>query len=172
VKEIASTTKTRRPAPATRLTQNHKRALTGGIFSPTLKNSVKLQNMCNVCGNEIQNASEQCRFCAVEVSTQRLARAASEGRVVSHTSKAEAKRSKTQLANHANRREWSPSDQPSWLTAKFYAEMMQPLLGPLSSRVIARHIAVSRGYATEIRNGRAPHPRHWQALAMLLGLSE
>jgi CRISPR-associated protein Cas1 len=172
VKEIASTTKTRRSIPATRLTQNHKRALTGGMFIPKPKNSVKLQNMCNVCGNEIQNASEQCRFCAVEVSTQRLARAASEGRVVSHTSKAEAKRSRTQLANHATLREWSASDQPSWLTARFYAEKIQPLLIPLSSRAIARHLTVSRGYATEIQRGRVPHPRHWQALAKLSGASK
>jgi CRISPR-associated endonuclease Cas1 len=35
VKEIASTTKTRKTIPATRLTQNHKRALTGRTFVPS-----------------------------------------------------------------------------------------------------------------------------------------
>src|ERR1700680_2783076 len=105
-------------------------------------------------------------------STQRLTRVASEGRVVSHTYKDEAKRSKTQLANHTIRREWSNSDQPSWLTAKFYAEKIQPLVADLSSSAIVRHLAVSRGYANEIRHGRVPHPRHWQTLATLLGLSE
>jgi hypothetical protein len=124
-----------------------------------------LQNMCNVCGNEIQNVSEQCRFCAVENSTQRLTVAASKGRPVSHTSTAEAKRSKTRKANHAALREWSASDQPAWLTEEFYAEKIQPLLAPLSSRAIARQLRVSRGYANEIRNGRVPHPRHWQTLA-------
>jgi CRISPR-associated endonuclease Cas1 len=54
VKEIASTARTRRPAPATRLTQNRKRALTGGTFIPSPKNSVRLQNMCSICGNEIR----------------------------------------------------------------------------------------------------------------------
>jgi CRISPR associated protein Cas1 len=122
VKEIASTTKTRRSIPATRLTQNHKRALTGGTFNPKPTNLVKLQNMCNVCGNEIQNESEQCRFCAQEASTHRLTTAASKGRLVSHSSTAEAKRSKTRKANHAALREWSASDQPPWLTEEFYAE--------------------------------------------------
>jgi len=172
VREIASTTRNRRSSPATRLTQNRKRALTGGTFIPSPKNSVRLQNMCSICGNEIRNGIEQCRFCAVEVSAQRLTRVASEGRVVSHTATAEAKRSKTQLANHATLQEWSASDQPSWLTAKFYAEKIQPLLASLSSSAIVRHLAVSRGYAAEIRRGRVPHPRHWHTLARLLGLSE
>jgi CRISPR-associated endonuclease Cas1 len=172
VKEIASTTGTRRSTPATRLTQNRKRALTGGTFIPTPKNSLRLPNMCSICGNEIRNGIEQCRFCAVEVSTQRLTRVASEGRVVSHTATAEAKRSKTQLAIHATRRKWSASDQPSWLTEKFFAEKIQPLLADLSSSEIVRHLAVSRGYAAEIRNGRAPHPRHWQTLAKLSGASK
>jgi CRISPR-associated endonuclease Cas1 len=172
VKEIASTTKTRRSIPATRLTQNHKRALTGGIFDPRPKNLVKLPKMCNVCGNEIQNGSEHCRFCAREASTHRLTTAASKGRFLSHSSTAEAKRSKTRKANHAALREWSASDQPAWLTAEFYAQKIQPLLIPLSSRAIARQLTVSRGYANEIRHGRLPHPRHWQTLATLLGLPE
>jgi hypothetical protein len=133
---------------------------------------VKLQNVCNNCGNQILNGNEKCKFCNVEVSTQRLIRIASDGRVVSHTDKAEAKRSKTQFAIHATRRKWSASDQPSWLTEKFFAEKIQPLLADLSSSEIVRHLAVSRGYAAEIRNGRAPHPRHWQTLAKLSGASK
>jgi hypothetical protein len=173
VKEIASTTRTtRKPTPATRLTQNRKRKLTGGTFISSPKNSVRLQNMCRICGNEIRNGIDQCRFCAVEVSTRRLTRVATEGRVVSHTDEAEAKRSKTQLANHATLQEWSASDQPSWLTAKFYTEKMQPLIADLSSSAIVRHLSVSRGYANEIRRGRVPHPRHWLTLAKLVGLSE
>jgi CRISPR-associated endonuclease Cas1 len=172
VKEIASTTKTRRSAPATRLTQNHKRALTGGMFNPKPRNLVKLPNMCTVCGSEIQNGSDQCRVCAQEISTHRLTTAASKGRVVSHSPTAETKRSRTRKANHAALRDWSASEQPTWLTEEFYAEKIQPLLAPLSSRAIARQLAVSRGYANEVRHGRVPHPRHWQAIARLLGLSK
>jgi CRISPR/Cas system-associated endonuclease Cas1 len=170
VKEIASTTKTRRSIPATRLTQNHKRSLTGRVFSPEAKNLLRLQNMCNACGNEIQNESEQCRVCAQEASAHRLMTAASKGRVVSHSSTAQAKRSKTRKANHAALREWSASDQPAWLTEEFYAQKIRPLLFPLSSRSIARQLKVSRGYANEIRHGRMPHQRHWQTLARLTGL--
>lgn len=171
VKEIASTTRTGRPTPATRLTQNRKRALTGGMFTPRPRNSVKLPNVCSVCGNEVPSRNEKCRFCNADVLPQRLRRLASEGRVFSHTDKAEAKRSKTRLANHEILRKWSSSDQPSWLTARFYAEKIQPLLDPLSTTAIARNLAVSRGYATEIRRGRVPHPRHWQTLAKLTGMS-
>jgi CRISPR-associated endonuclease Cas1 len=173
VKEIASTTKIRRSIPATRLTQNHKRVLTAGSFLPKPERSVRPRNMCSVCGNEIGNRHEKCGLCAVETSTQRLlTTAASKGRLASHTSTAEAKRSKTRKANHAALQEWSVSDQPPWLTAKLYKEKIQPLLVPLSSSAIARHLAVSGSYATEIRRGRVPHPRHWLALAKLLGQSE
>jgi hypothetical protein len=172
VKELASTIKTRRSIPATRLTQNHKRALTGGIFDPKSKNLVNLPKMCNVCGNEIQSGSEQCRFCAVENSTERLTTVASKGRLVSHSSSAESKRSKTQQANRAALREWLISDRPDWLTEEFYAKKIQPLLAPVSSRAIAGQLSVSRGYAIEIQRGRVPHPRHWRIIARLVGLSE
>jgi hypothetical protein len=100
--------------------------------------------MCNVCGNEIQNESEQCRFCAQEASTYRLTTAASKGRLVSHSSTAEAKRSRTRKANHAALREWSASDQPAWLTEKFYAEKIQPFLAPF---VEPRDRGSTRGFA-------------------------
>ena len=169
-KEIALTTRTSRPTPATRLTQNRKREVKGGMPLAASISLMKLENICRDCGNKISNGHKKCMGCAVEASTQHLTRAASVGRVASHTDQAEAKRSETQLAIHATRREWSASDQPSWLTAKFYEEKIQPLVMPLLSRAIARHLGVSRGYATEIRNGRVPHPRHWNALARLLGI--
>ena len=93
-----------------------------------------------------------------------------EGRVASHTDASESKRSKTRLANAEAERNWSNFDQPSWLTAEFYRENIQPQLIALSSHAIARHICVSRGYATDVRRGREPHPRHWQNLARLVGL--
>jgi CRISPR-associated endonuclease Cas1 len=171
VKEIAATTRaTRKPTPATRLTQNRKREVRGGESLRTSK-SVRLQNVCSVCGSPIRNENDKCRLCADEVSTDRLARIASEGRVVSHTRKAEAKRSKTQLAAHANRQKLSASDQPSWLTAEYYAQKIQPLVAALTTSTIVRHLRVSRGYANEVRHGRVPHPRHWQALIKMTTLS-
>jgi CRISPR-associated endonuclease Cas1 len=172
VKEIASTTKSRRATPATRLTQNHKREMRGGSPFVASKSSVTLQNVCSDCGSPIINGNEKCRVCSVEESKERLTRVATEGRVVSHSSKAQAKRSETQIARQANIRKWSISDQPCWLTAEFYVEKIQPQIAFLSSSLIKRELGVSRGYSAEIRHGRVPHPRHWWTLAKLLALSE
>jgi hypothetical protein len=45
---------------------------------------------------------------------------------------------------------------------------MQPRITGLSSSAMVRNLAVSRGYAADIRRGRVPHPRHWQTLAKLI----
>jgi hypothetical protein len=171
VKEIASTTRTRMPIPATRLTQNRKLELSGGTFAATSRSPAKPPNTCSVCGNDIPNRSKKCKVCWADNLPQRLRRIASENRASAHTETAEAKRSETQKANHEVLHKWSSSDQPSWLTATFYAERVRPLLASLSVGTIARGLAVSRGYATEIRRGRLPHPRHWQVLAKLAGVS-
>ena len=70
------------------------------------------------------------------------------------------------LAQHA----WKPSDQPAWLTEKFYSEKVQPVLAGVSASAIARQISVSRWYAGRIREGYRPHPRHWRALAKLVAV--
>lgn len=99
VKEIASKTKTGRPSgPATRLTQNSKRALTGRAFVPEAKPPVKLRNMCSKCGDEIGDGSARCTRCTLEVSAPVFAKAASEGRAASHTPDAETKRYECQTS--------------------------------------------------------------------------
>jgi len=170
IKQVASTAKTsRKPIPATRLTQAHKREAKGGASLPAAKSSVKLQLVCRDCGDPISEGHEKCIPCSVQASTQHLVRAASEGRMASHTSQAETKRSKTQLVSFANRKKWSDSDQPAWLTADFYGEKIIPKVASLSSYAIARNLAVSRGYSTEIKRGRVPHPRHWLTLSRMAG---
>jgi CRISPR-associated protein Cas1 len=169
VKEIASTTRTRSAAPATRLTQNNKRALTGRTFAPSTNGSVRLPNVCCGCGDPIGDANARCPSCSLESLAPLFSKAASEGRIASHSREAETKRSETQRAKHASRREWSPTDQPSWLTEECYAVRIQPLLAALPNHKIAQHLAVSIGYAAEIRRGRIPHPQHWHGLARLAG---
>ncbi|MBB5338399.1 hypothetical protein HDF13_000732 [Edaphobacter lichenicola] len=172
VKAIASTTKVGITTPATRLTQNHKREIRGGSSFGVSKSSVTLQNVCRDCGTPIINANEKCRVCSTKESKQRLTKIATQGRVISRSSNAQAKRSETQIANQMNIREWSASNQPSWLTAEFYVEKIKPQISSLSCSSITSQLAVSRGYAGEIRQGRVPHPRHWQTLAKILRLSE
>ena len=167
-KEIASTTRTRRSISPTRLTQNHKRAVTGGVCTPKTTAPIRQPNMCNVCGSEIGRRQKSCGVCALVPSTERLTVVAAKGLIASHSPEAQAKRSKKHHDLHTARRAWSASEQPSWLTEEFYVQKMKPELVSLSSRGIARHLGVSIRYAIEIRHGRVPHPRHWLALSKLV----
>jgi hypothetical protein len=67
---------------------------------------------------------------------------------------------------------WDASSLPSWLTERFYVEQIQPLLRDKKVRDITEVMRVSKPYAAFIRSGRRrPHPRHWQALAGLVGVT-
>jgi hypothetical protein len=64
------------------------------------------------------------------------------------------------------------SSQPAWLNKETYDRKIQPLLRGLSNSALALALGVSIAYAADIRAGRRrPHPRHWQALAQLVGVS-
>ena len=67
---------------------------------------------------------------------------------------------------------WEPSSLPGWLNEKFYANKIQPLLRDIANPVIMSALGISVTYAVAIRKGRRlPHPRHWEALAKLAGVS-
>jgi hypothetical protein len=93
------------------------------------------------------------------------------GRQTAHSPEAQLKRANTQRKNALAQHAWKLSENPPWLTDKFYSANVQPLLAAMSSSAIARQISVSRWYAGRIREGYRPHPRHWQALAELAGVS-
>jgi hypothetical protein len=93
------------------------------------------------------------------------------GRQTANCPEAQLKRAHTQRKNALAQHGWKSSDQPAWLTEKFYLEKVQPLLTRISASAIARQISVSRWYAGRIRGGYRPHPRHWEALAELVGVS-
>jgi len=170
MRELASTTRTKRVTTPTRLTQNRKRALSGGEYEVKPIASVRQPNMCGICGKEIGGRHKRCNTCQMAPATERLSAIAEIGRPASRSAAAQAKRSKARMANHAALREWVPSDQPAWLTEAFYLTKMRPLLAPVSCSAISRELKVSRGYATEARRGRVPHPRHWRGLANLLSI--
>jgi len=92
------------------------------------------------------------------------------GRVASRSPKARAKRTASRRPHAQGVSAWDPASQPAWLTAEIYCDRIQPLLATASSSAVAARIGVSRWYAVRIRQGR-PHPRHWQALAELAGIS-
>lgn len=163
----------RRPdAPlATRLTQNNKRQAKGAPAQPPLASVRRQQNICAGCGKPVANASNRCGTCAIEVSKERMLDVARQGRIASKSSESRARVSATQRRQQTARWNWNPSSQPDWLTSEIYVKKVQPLLRSSSLSKIASSVSVSIMYASDIRRGRRrPHPRHWQALANLVGI--
>ena len=157
------------PIP-TRLTQRHRREAKGGLAEATVA-MPKPDRVCRGCGKSIRAGRSDCGTCALEGATKRLVEAARIGRMAAHTPEALAKEAKSQRQHAKARSSWGASSQPTWLTCDFYSEKIQPLLADLPTSVVASRIGVSRWYAGRIRHGYRPHPRHWQALAELAGVS-
>jgi len=155
----------------TRLTQSHKREAKGRPSAPQIESAPGPKRLCRGCGKTIQNGRTHCAQCAVPLATKRLLVAAEKGRAIAHRPEARAKQGNTQRQHRQAEAAWSPASQPAWLTAEFYEARIRPRLAKLSNAAIASQIGVSRGYAGCIRDGYRPHPRHWQALAQLVGVS-
>ena len=100
-----------------------------------------------------------------------MADAARLGRLAARSPEAGAKHVASRRQHAQACSAWDPSKQPAWLTARFYTDEIQPRLVRLSGVTIASRIGVSRWYAGQIRKGYRPHPRHWQALGDLVGVS-
>jgi CRISPR-associated endonuclease Cas1 len=159
----------RESAPATRLTQRFKREAKGAPSLPSSIRAPRRDNLCRGCGKTIQDGCTNCATCAVGEATNNMLDAARIGRQTANGPDAQLKRANTQRQNALAQHAWKPSDQPAWLTEKFYSEKVQPVLAAMSASVIARQISVSRWYAGRIREGYRPHARHWDALAKLVG---
>jgi CRISPR-associated endonuclease Cas1 len=160
----------RQSVPATRLTESHRRQAKGEPVSPIVSNTPIPQKVCKICGISIKRSDNYCASCAVSVTRESLIKAAQYGRIASHNRGAENLRGETQRRQHAAKRAWRPSDLPEWLNEKSYREKIQPRLAEVTVPAISKALGISGGYATDIRSGRRrPHPRHWQALAQLVG---
>jgi CRISPR-associated endonuclease Cas1 len=157
---------------ATRLTQSVKREARGSRIVP-LPPAPRPQSVCQGCGRVVAHGSTNCVVCAVPVSRQRMSDVARLGRAASKTPVARARVSATQRRQVAARLLWQSSSQPDWLTEETYTERIKPLLVDASISEISNALGVSFPYAAAIRAGRRrPHPRHWETLAELIGLSE
>ena len=154
----------------TRLTQNNKRKLTGASLQSEAVATPKLENLCRGCGKTISVEQNHCAKCALPSATKRLMMAARLGRIASRSVEARAKHSMSRRRHAAACSEWSPSSQPAWLTSELFSKNIQPLLADVSTASIRSRIGVSRWYASRIRQGYIPHPRHWEALAGLVGI--
>ena len=76
-------------------------------------------------------------------------------------------------ATQAAKRAWRPASQPAWLNENSYRKEIQPRLAAITISRLASTLGVSEPYAAYVRAGRhQPHPRHWEALAKLVGVSQ
>ena len=157
-------------ALATPLTQQHRREAKGRPSFPEVK-CPKPERLCRGCGKAIRRNTTHCAECAADIRNKSFRDVANVGRIAGHTPDAIAKEAATHRRHAAARREWKPENQPTWLTQEFYREQVQPALSEASATAIAKSLGVSVWYAGEIRRGFRPHPRHWRALAKLVGVS-
>jgi CRISPR-associated endonuclease Cas1 len=156
--------------PPTRLTQRLKRETKGSPPLPPSIRAPRRENICRGCGKTIEHGRTNCARCSIDDATKNMLDAARIGRLVAHTPEARARQANTQRQHAKARSLWTENSQPAWLTAEVYSERIQPLLADMSSSTIASRIGVSRWYAGRIRKGYRPHPRHWEALAKLVGV--
>jgi CRISPR-associated endonuclease Cas1 len=157
---------------ATRLTQGNKRDAGSAPTRAPSGRPPRRDNLCRGCGKIIQEGRVNCAKCAVDAATANMIDAGRIGRQTANGPKAQLKRAITQRKNALAQHSWKASSQPEWLTEKFYTERVQPFLVKVSASAIARQISVSRWYAGRIREGYRPHPRHWEILAGLVGMTE
>lgn len=156
---------------ATRLTQDNKRkAKSAPPFRPALR-TPRPQALCRGCGKNITEGRTHCAQCSIEEATERLSDAARLGRLAAQTPEALAKQADSQRRHSRARSSWDEASQPAWLTPELFSQKVQPLLSKVATSVIRSSIGVSRWYASRIRQGYRSHPRHWQALAKLVGVS-
>ena len=150
--------------------------------SRTLKLRVECFPCCSTCANPYTNAQKP--LCEEHVpcflGTKYLRKAANFigfvnaariGLVAAQNPEARVRHAESER-RHANARSaWDASSQPAWLTREIFSQRIRPLLASISTSAIRSRIRVSRWYASRIRQGYCPHPRHWRAQAKLVKVS-
>jgi CRISPR associated protein, Cas1 family len=159
------------PSLPTRLTQRHRSEGRGNAFQVRTNPVSRVEKVCEVCG-AVGVKNRYCKSCAVEVSRENMAQVALIGHARPKAQRVKARISKS-ISDHAVANTWwNPSSLPEWLNEDCYVQKLQPRLRTIKVREIAEAMQVSKPYAAFIRAGRRrPHPRHWQALAQLVGIS-
>jgi CRISPR-associated endonuclease Cas1 len=163
---------TRQHLPATRLTQLRRREAKGVLSGLPLAPPPRPDSFCNHCGAAIGRGRNYCVTCAIASNTVGLVNAARQGRIAAQSDQAQSRRADTQRAHAAAKAAWKSSDLPGWLNEDVYHREIQPRLRAITLSVLASTLGISIPYAVDVRAGRrVPHPRHWQSLARLVGIS-
>jgi len=78
----------------------------------------------------------------------------------------------TQRRHEAAKRAWRAEPRPDWPDENAYTQQIQPRLLSVSIATLSDSLGICESYAADIRSGRhRPHPRHWQVLAGVVGIS-
>ena len=171
-RELWTTTKKRGPAqqsPPTRLTHQKKREVKGSTYSVSTTGLLRPQRVCVDCGTPAKRNRDRCNVCSNAESTKALVEGAKLGRIVASGTEAQRSRIATQLRHDAARREWERRGESS-ISEEVYRTQVQPKLKNVTLRAIMEALQVSVVYASHIRRGRLPHPRHWFTLARYVGI--
>ena len=160
-----------RRAPGTRLTRRRWHEATGIALS-SAKGAPAPQSLCRNCGASISAGKGHCDGCSETLARENLAKGAQHGRVRALTPEAKAKRSETVRLQNEAQQAWNPASLPKWLDNETYVTRIRPLLERFTRSAIASILNVGIDYAGQVRAGtRIPHPRHWENLAKLVGVS-
>ena len=150
-----------------RLTQRRRRTIRYDVDARSA--SVR---ECPGCGTQLKRRTTRCAACESNEATKRLVEAAARGRLLSQSPAAQARRVESSRRSARAQRDWNATDQPAWLTERFYAAEIQPRLRHITSSRLAVAVGLSQPYAVRIRSGKQrPHPRHWRTLAQLVGVT-
>ena len=163
---------TRKPGPATRLTQRRNREAKGSEFLPPVSNSMQPKSLCRACGVEIKCGGTVCTDCNLASAPEKMKNLAPSGWAANQSAQAQALRSEAQQRHAAAQKAWDPAAHPAWLNEEAYRQEIQPLLTSFSTSAIATALGVSWAYASLVRKGqKLPHPRHWVSLAKFVGIA-
>ncbi len=155
----------------TPLTQRRRSEGRGKEFILDIKPAPYPDKICPGCGTTTRGG-RHCPKCGREISGEKLTELAKIGRVAAQSPQAQKQRSETKRRHDLARKSWLPSSQPAWLNDETYLKEIQPRLAAITVSALSSALRVSESYAADIRAGRhRPHPRHWQLLANLVGVS-
>ena len=94
------------------------------------------------------------------------------GSLPTHTGDAKARRQAANAQQRAMQREWDAAHKGQVFDPEWFVANVLPGLATRSLPAIAKATGMSATAAGRIRSGdRVPHPRHWEALAELVGLA-
>ena len=154
--------------PATHLTQQHRREAKRQPSFPRIE-MPRPEHGCSACGVRILSGNKLCSKCAKRATRKNFR----VGRKIAQQPEYLAKRAETMLTHRRAIQDWEPSAMPAWLTPDIFVKRVVPALAKVPKSEIRKALGVSEPYAADIRAGRRrPHPRHWQALAQIVGVSE